>query len=281
MAISEGFRLAFSSGMRKPRRLANFLLTIFAVLAISISPAEADWVETNAESGGYLITGGFVASSTYEKDRYEAATCQNCHWLVSAICISWDDENHGWCPYMVGKCPTGSQISEVFRANSVSRPILSSSLWRRTGYTCVGPNGPLSSQEIFSQIRESKFIKIPSLEFSTLPPGKSIVNLTFKIEFSSAAVIPDRQITVAGIPVIVRAAANRDIRCLSLDSCRNLTSRSLVFLNPGVTSFRVQSRWFGSFDALGLYAVPLDESAIVQTINRSLPVFEIHRRLTN
>lgn len=259
----------------------NFLSSALLLLALWPGLPQTEWVDSTSDGSGYVISGGFVASSTYERDRYEAATCANCYWRINPICETWDDENHGWCPYMVSRCESGTQIAEVFRANSLNRPSPASSLWRRTGYTCLGPAGPLATGEVLDLILGSKYLKVPPLEYTTQPPKKSLVNLPLTVQFTSAVVIPDRQIQVAGIQVTVRAAANRDIRCTNLTSCRNLTAKSLIFLNPGQQTFRVQSRWYGTFDALGLRGVPLDESAIVQTIYEEIPIFEIHRRLTN
>jgi hypothetical protein len=272
--------------MRIPKGHQKFntsrvLVTLFLLINLFSAPpsasAQDEWVEVENAINGYLVSGGALHHSSYEKDRVEAATCEGCFWQIRRICESWEDEYRGGCIAMRLRCPSDMQVVEVFRANAIARPNLESSKWTRTGYSCVGEDGPASTEQIADRILASKFIELPELEFATKPPNRTLVNLPTRVVFNSPSRITDKKIKVAGIDVSFRASANRSVSC---SSCLLIDNRTVFWQKSGPVEISSTARWRATFDAFGLSEIPVDRTPITQRKLSQLNVFQLQRKLT-
>lgn len=241
-----------------------------------IAHANDEWVTAEPTINGYLVRGGVLHHSTYDKDRTEAATCDNCFWRINPICESWEDETRGWCPSMRLRCPADLQIVEVFRANATTTPPLQSELWRRTGYSCIGAEGPAATGQIINRITSKQFINLPALKFQTHPPSKTLVNLPTRVAFQSPNQIPEKKIQVAGIDVYFRAVASRSISCTN---CSRISNRTVYWHRSGVMQISGNAIWRASFDALGITGIPITQSFPNQKVDNTLIVFQLNRKL--
>ena len=258
------------------RLLCICSILVLVLNAPNIAHASDEWVTTEPSINGYLVRGGAIHHSSYEKDRTEAASCDNCFWQINAICESWEDETRGWCPSMRLRCPADLQIVEVFRANAKSQPPLQSGLWRRTGYSCIGTEGPAATGQIINRISARQFISLPALKFQTFPPVKTLVNLPTRVVFQSPNQLPDRKIQVAGIDVTFRAAASRSISCTG---CSRISNRTVYWQRPGIVQITGTAVWQASFDALGIKGIPITQPYPNQKVESTLSVFQLNRKL--
>ncbi len=258
------------------RRFAAAAL-ICTAIGSSIS-AEAATVDASADGNSYLVTGGVIHHSNYTKDRTEAALCTTCHWRINIICSSWDDARHGWCPSMLLQCPRDQKLAEVFRADALVRPDLTSSLWHRTGYTCLVPGGPASVVRIRQSLTDNWRIPVPPLKLVTKPPTNTLIGLPTKIHVLSALELPDKAKTVAGIPVIFRAQAVRRLSC-GLRCSVNAQHSAVTFSRLGAGRVLTVVSWTAHFDALGLENIPVSDSPIVQRVESFFTVSSLHRTL--
>lgn len=259
--------------------------TLIALITISSSllssTAMADTVDVSTDGQTYIVDGGVIHHSRYDKDRTEASTCDTCHWRINVICRSWDDSFHGWCPSMLLNCPRDERLAEVFRADAITRPASSSPLWHRTGYTCLSDGGPASTVRIREAINQSWKIKVPALNFVTSPPRNTIVNLPTKVIYTSNGTIGRFSITVAGIPVSFRAKAARSFLCKPMWLCAysTETASAIEFLRIGEVTLYATARWSATYDALGLTNLPVEDDPIVQQDSVTLLVTSLHRHL--
>lgn len=251
-------------------------MPIIGLSAPNIAHASDEWVTTEPSINGYLVRGGAIHHSSYEKDRTEAASCDNCFWRISPICESWEDETRGWCPSMRLRCPADLQIVEVFRANATYTPALQSGLWRRTGYSCIGSEGPTATGQIINRISAQQLISLPALRFQTFPPVRTLVNLPTRVVFLSPNQLPDRKIKVAGINVTFRAAASRSISCTG---CSRISNRTVYWQRAGVVQISGTAVWQASFDALGIKGIPITQPYPNQIVESTLNVFQLNRKL--
>lgn len=234
-----------------------------------------EWVKVDSARSGWQVSGGAVHHETYEKNRADAALCIDCHWWIHLICESWSDENHGWCPSMRLRCPRDMSLVEVFRANADVRPNFGDKAWVRTGYSCVGDAGPISYGEIFSRIRESKWLEPPVLQVQTSPPGITIVNLKTKLKFKSTSEMPTRSFTIADQPVKFSAIGTRSFEC---GSCFHLSQNEMVWRAKGTDTVKAKTRWSGTIEVSGL-TLELDLPPVYQSRNLSLQINPLHRKL--
>lgn len=258
------------------RLLFSSSILVIVLNAPNIAHASDEWVTAEPSINGYLVRGGAIHHSSYEKDRTEAASCDNCFWRISPICESWEDETRGWCPSMRLRCPADLQIVEVFRANATSTPSLQSGLWRRTGYSCIGKEGPAATGQIINRISARQFISLPALTFQTFPPARTLVNLPTRVVFLSPNQLPDRKIQIAGIDVAFRAAASRSISCTG---CSRISNRTVYWQRSGIVQITGTAVWQASFDALGIKGIPITQPFPNQKVDSTLSVFQLNRKL--
>jgi len=254
---------------------------IVGAMSLTSSSTMAATVDVSTDGQTYIVDGGVIHHSRYDKDRTEASACDTCHWRINVICRSWDDASHGWCPSMLLNCPRDQRLAEVFRADAKVRPSSTSPLWHRTGYTCLTDGGPASSVRIREAINQSWRIKVPALNFTTSPPRNTIVNLATKVTYTSSGTTGKISITVAGIPVTFRAKAVRSYLCKPLWLCSYSTesASALHFLRVGEITIYATARWTATYDALGLTDLPVEDDPIVQQDSATLTVTSLHRHL--
>lgn len=263
--------------------LTKLLATLALTCAFALSPIDvmADTVDVSADGQTYVVDGGVIHHSRYDKDRVEASTCETCHWRISVMCRSWDDAVHGWCPSMLVQCPRDERLAEVFRADSLTRPPSTSTLWHRTGYTCLGDGGPASTVRIREAIRESWRIEVPHFVVTTSPPTNTIVNFPTRVNFQSSATTGQLTRSVAGIPVTFRATALRSYVCKPVWLCAYSTSAlgSIHFLRIGEITLYATARWNATYDALGLSGLPVTDDPVIQQAITTVQVTSLHRHL--
>jgi hypothetical protein len=278
----EFFAVIFDHGLMKILRFQLFLGGLICVASmISLSPSHAGTVDVSADGQTYVVDGGVIHHSRYDKDRTEASTCEDCHWRINVLCLSWDDSFHGWCPTMLLNCPRDQRFAEVFRADALTRPSSGSSLWHRTGYTCLTDGGPASTRRIRDSINQQWRINVPPLNVTTLPPNTTLVNLPTKVTYLTAATTGNMSMKVAGIPVTFRARATRSYLCKPTWLCSySLSSaNSISFKRVGSITVYATAVWTATYDALGLTNLPVTDPNIVQSDSATLTVTSLHRHL--
>ena len=258
-----------------------FAALICVLLSVSQSPSYADTVDVSADGQTYVVDGGVIHHSRYDKDRTEASTCENCHWRINVLCLSWDDSFHGWCPTMLLNCPRDQRFAEVFRADAINRPASGSSLWHRTGYTCLTDGGPASTRQIREMITHRWRINVPQLNVTTLPPNNTLVNLPVKVTYTTAATTGNLTAKVAGIPVTFRARATRSYLCKPTWLCTYSASNlnSISFRRIGAITLYATAVWTATYDALGLTNLPVSDPNVVQSDSVTVNVISLHRHL--
>lgn len=261
--------------------LIRSLLTSFVIL-VGLSPTApviaTSWVDVSADEDTYFVRGGVVHHSTYEDDRTEAATCENCHWRLEVLCQTFLVGSQGACPGLRARCGASSRPVAVYRANASSRPPTSSSLWHRTGYSCVGPGGPISTGEINSKLTGDWQVKVPTLTAVTVPPTNTLVNLPTLVKLTSPGRLIVSKPVVAGVEVTLYAVASRSVSCLGA-SCELPSARTLRFGDTGMATVTVKATWRGKYDANGLTGIPISDDPIVQSKKYQLQVYSLHRKL--
>lgn len=251
---------------------------VIAVVCLALpTPAHAAWVSVTPDGESYLVTAGALFTDNYGGDRKEAATCSTCFWWVHRICASWDDANHGWCPWMLLQCPRDQQLAEVFRADANAFPPLDSPLWHRTGYTCIGDPDLLSARQVTTEVSDSWRMLIPPMGYRISPPGQTLVNLETIVEFSSPSYVTDARLLAGGIEARLYVTANRSVNCRTA-GCRKLTATSVLFDRGGTGVLRIRSTWTASYDALGISGLPVSGS-VTQQRDEQLRVWELWSRL--
>lgn len=259
--------------MRKSRVLIISLL--ITLTGIASAPANAS-VTVSADHETYIVDGGVIHHERFENDRREAATCTTCHWKIHLICKSWSDASHGACPSLSASCPREETVAEVLRADAKERPESSSTLWHLVGHTCVGDGGPASVVDIEHEIHDRWKIPLPTFDFRTRPPFRTLINLPTAVVFASPATTGELKATVAGISVAFRSSAVRRIACTP--TC-TINASELVFAAPGKASINATAMWTASFDALGLKDIPVSDDPIFQRATHSIEVLRLHRFL--
>lgn len=251
------------------------LLTLLVGLSLMPAPVTAvSWTSFDSEENGWWVRGGAIHHETYERDRTEAAVCENCHWWVHRICDSWTDENHGWCPSMRLRCPRDMSIVEIFRANALRRPNLNDSRWVRSGYSCIGEAGPISYGQISERISESNWIEPPPLKVTVSPPEAAIVNLPVKIKYLSPSLTPLKTFKVAGHLVRFQSRASRTLNC----SYCIKTATQVRWQQTGSDTLDFKTNWTADVEVAGLVLQP-DLGVVSQAFSLKFRIKKLTRKL--
>ena len=229
---------------------------MFGLPQVSV-PAQASNVEVLAQGDSYLISGGVIHHSNFTRDRKEAASCTDCFWKVQAICKSWQDSNHGACPWLRLQCPSDMQLVEVFRANAVFRPTVISSLWYFVGYSCIGDAGPISTIDLYDHLAKSWIIEVPKLRIRFSPANDAILSHPLKYEILSKTEF-DVARDVFSTSVTLHAQSHIEFACESSFSskhCISQKSNQIKFKKVGLSYLFAKSIWSATFDAAGILGI--------------------------
>lgn len=268
--------------MAKPSR-TFFVACILILFAQFLFPTSisATSIEVISNKDAYLVTGGIVNYVNYNKDRTEAANCENCFWKIHAICKSWDDANHRSCPWLRLQCPADMQLVEVFRFNGVNRPAYFSNDWYFVGYSCIGESGPISSVQIAYTIREQWLVKVPKLQIKYMPPNDAILRQSINYQVTSVSSISFTK-NVSGVPTTLSSASRLSFDCVDQNDkhrCATYLDGELKFVKPGLNEITATSIWDATFEVEGVSGIQIRGTKPTSTFSRTIKVHSLFTHL--
>jgi hypothetical protein len=248
--------------LRSRIRLLSVAIATIGLLLFTnqTSPAYATSIEVLPQVDSYLIKGGVIHHSNFTKDRDEAATCSNCFWKIREICKSWQDSSHGSCPWLRLQCPNNMQLVEVYRANANSRPPYISNIWYFVSFSCIGQAGPISTIDISTTLSNIWVVDVPKLRIKFLPPNDAILWQPIKYQILSKQTI-EKVTEVFENQVTIRAKSFLEFSCMQSigsNSCLSQKFNSIKFKEIGSKLLLTKSTWSATFDALGIFGIPVD-----------------------
>jgi len=241
-------------------KISVTILLLLASLSISNSAQATSWVDVSSDGNSYLVSGGALFHERFEDDREKAATCTDCYWQVQRTCLDFDPFDRGPCPELLASCPKGMTIAEVEFAKGSTKPTWNSTAWKFVSHTCIGPLGPISSEEVIHKIQSSLKVRVPPLRVETSPPKRTLINLPIRVKQLSASKIRYSNLEVAGIPVKLWAESTLQIRC---QPCRELPE-GLIAKRSGRIAIEVEARWSAWYTALGISPIKVGDPQIRQ-----------------
>ena len=149
-------------------------------------------------TGGLLVGGGYRGD---DADRVESASCTECRWKLTAMCILPDHSPEDACPGSFMACPPGQLRVRVLLA----RP---GQTWRVIGVTCLGPGGPVTVTDLVDRLRDLAVTRVPALRPGYQPVGRAVVGIPVILRAGQPRSLGARELAVLGHDVLLSATAS-------------------------------------------------------------------------
>ena len=152
----------------------------------------------------YLGTGGLLVGVGYRgdaADRVESASCTECRWKLTAMCVVPNHSPEDLCAGSLVGCPVGQLRVRVLLA----RP---GQAWRVIGTTCLGPGGPVTVADVVARLRDLAVTRVPPLRPGYQPVGRAVVGIPVILRSGQPRDLGSRHLQVLGHDVRLAATAS-------------------------------------------------------------------------
>ncbi len=152
----------------------------------------------------YRGTGGLLVGAGYrgdQADRVESATCADCRWKITAMCVAPDHSPEDLCAGSLVGCPFGQLRVRVLLARF-------GQAYREIGTTCLGPGGPVTVAELIARLRDVAITHVPALVPGYQPVGLAVVGIPVIWRTGQPRSLGARDLVVLGHDVVLAATAS-------------------------------------------------------------------------
>jgi hypothetical protein len=246
--------------------MRGFRVLVLVLILALVGPRSAQAVDIhgNDAQDTYSGVGGLVLpSSSDPQSRREAASCEDCAWLVSDACDTPYGVAFLHCRSDLLHCPPGSQEKRAWMRHG-------NGLWFDHGLLCVTPEGPPTLASVGAQARGAFVHHLPRLAPSQQPAQGVVTQLPVLFDSGQPSGAASLDVSVAGVGVHLEARARwtwtfgdgATTTTVATGSRWPDVSVSHIYRVSGRQVARVVTQWVARYwiDGVGPFPVPEEVS---------------------